>query len=199
MNTLFIEVCGGLGFIFYLKRGPPINSNGGIDAHPFARGSVIEVLFDLDGDAQLCDIIDRAPSDTPNHAITSYRWKYYIHYRDFNRRMDEWITDPGRIVNPPSVGNAKVRIALKSNHSKGSDVSATAPKRKRDDNNNERPRLVRSSSRRSSLNNSNEGDGSINNLVTQSTGNSDISDWKSICHMCTAKLRGPPRRVQPVL
>ena len=60
----------------------------------------------------LCDIIDRAPlyPALDNHH-PQQQWKYYIHYRDFNRRMDEWIPME-RIVSPPSVGNAKVR-ALK--------------------------------------------------------------------------------------
>jgi hypothetical protein len=52
---------------------------------------------------RLCDIIDRAPAGDS--------WRYYVHYRDFNRRMDEWISID-RIVSPPSVGNAKAR-ALK--------------------------------------------------------------------------------------
>lgn len=135
----------------------------GIDAHPYARGSIIEVLYgpfpkkavvdreihDEDDDedeeeeeeendeaieevddgpgsqsqekrqkshkyeVRLADIIDRAPSNTPDHEIPGYRWKYYIHYREYNRRMDEWITDPLRIVSPPSVGNAKVRAMKK--------------------------------------------------------------------------------------
>eukprot|EP00557_Chaetoceros_sp_GSL56_P003090 CAMPEP_0176493608 /NCGR_PEP_ID=MMETSP0200_2-20121128/9637_1 /TAXON_ID=947934 /ORGANISM="Chaetoceros sp., Strain GSL56" /LENGTH=710 /DNA_ID=CAMNT_0017891277 /DNA_START=27 /DNA_END=2159 /DNA_ORIENTATION=+ len=131
----------------------------GIDAHPYARGSIIEVIYglfpkktsvidhasvddeeedfdeadeqederdqDQDQDQEnnkpklnkyevrLADIIDRAPSKTPDHEIPGYRWKYYIHYRDCNRRMDEWITDPMRIVSPPSVGNAKVRAMKK--------------------------------------------------------------------------------------
>jgi len=67
------------------------------------------------GDVRLCDIIDRAPDNslTGNDAGAPVvqKWKYYVHYRDFNRRMDEWITID-RIVSPPSVGNAKVR-ALK--------------------------------------------------------------------------------------
>jgi len=54
----------------------------------------------------LADIIDRLPLNS-----NPQTFKYYIHYRSFNRRMDEWITME-RIVSPPSVGNARVR-ALK--------------------------------------------------------------------------------------
>jgi len=61
----------------------------------------------------LCDIIDRAPL-YPNldNQHPQQQWKYYIHYRDFNRRMDEWIPME-RVVSPPSVGNAKVRALKK--------------------------------------------------------------------------------------
>lgn len=95
------------------------------DTHPFARGAVIEVWHiptqhaddwwsEPDSDEEdtenrtvrLCDIIDRRQG---NDAMT---WKYYVHYRDFNRRMDEWI-GMDRIVSPPSVGNAKARALKK--------------------------------------------------------------------------------------
>ena len=110
-----------------------------VDLHPFARGSVIEVLCrhhketadeDMEEDweeekqqqqhskdpyegaeVRLADIIDRAPFNTPNHVDPAHRWKYYVHYRDFNRRMDEWVTNCGA----PSVGNAKVRIFMMKN------------------------------------------------------------------------------------
>jgi histone acetyltransferase MYST1 len=58
---------------------------------------------------RLCDIIDRVP--TTSKSSSGVNWRYYVHYRDFNRRMDEWI-HASRIVSPPSVGNAKAR-ALK--------------------------------------------------------------------------------------
>lgn len=56
---------------------------------------------------RLCDVIDRVPVGD----ASSGKWRYYVHYRDFNRRMDEWISME-RIVSPPSIGNAKAR-ALK--------------------------------------------------------------------------------------
>jgi len=57
----------------------------------------------------LADIIDRIPIfPTIDNLHPNQRFKYYIHYRNFNRRMDEWITQD-RIVSPPSVGNQKVR------------------------------------------------------------------------------------------
>ena len=118
----------------------PAPSGSGIDSHPYARGSVIEVLhgvkeaiaketfwwsdsdedddkgqasaevMDEDGvSVRLCDIIDRVPDGED-------KWRYYVHYRDFNRRMDEWI-GMEKIVSPPSVGNAKAR-ALKKQEEK---------------------------------------------------------------------------------
>ena len=107
--------------------GAPLlsTSPSGQDIHPFARGSVIEVYHYNNKDAQedwwsepdsdidesnsertvrLCDIIDRAQTDGV--------WRYYVHYRDFNRRMDEWIS-LDRIVSPPSIGNAKARALKK--------------------------------------------------------------------------------------
>ncbi|KAL7530860.1 hypothetical protein ACHAXR_007351, partial [Thalassiosira sp. AJA248-18] len=60
----------------------------------------------------LADIIDRRSLHTHlENSNPLQKFKYYIHYRNFNRRMDEWITME-RIVSPPSVGNARVR-ALK--------------------------------------------------------------------------------------
>ena len=57
----------------------------------------------------LADIIDRIPIfPTIDNLHPNQRFKYYIHYRNFNRRMDEWITQD-RIVSPPSIGNQKVR------------------------------------------------------------------------------------------
>jgi MOZ/SAS family/RNA binding activity-knot of a chromodomain/MYST family zinc finger domain len=63
---------------------------------------------------RLCDIIDRVPHKAASSTVTS--WRYYVHYRDFNRRMDEWIPI-SRIVSPPSIGNAKAR-ALKREEEK---------------------------------------------------------------------------------
>jgi hypothetical protein len=114
-----------------------------MDNHPYARGAVIEVLHgveekedhtfwsddssvdDDDDDhhgkkatddddhkvsVRLCDIIDRV-------SLGDGKWRYYIHYRDFNRRMDEWIS-MDRIVSPPSVGNAKARAMKKEEERK---------------------------------------------------------------------------------
>jgi histone acetyltransferase MYST1 len=92
-----------------------------IDVHPYIRGSVIEVRysqknpdnwFDFTPDKiYLCDIIDRMPL-AENTSKDPKDWRYYVHYRELNRRMDEWISGE-RVVSPPSVGNAKARALKK--------------------------------------------------------------------------------------
>lgn len=59
----------------------------------------------------LCDIIDRMPL-AENTSKNPKDWRYYVHYRELNRRMDEWIGGE-RVVSPPSVGNAKARALKK--------------------------------------------------------------------------------------
>jgi histone acetyltransferase MYST1 len=59
---------------------------------------------------RLCDIIDRIQ-------IGDGKYRYYVHYRDFNRRMDEWVS-MSRIVSPPSIGNAKARAIKKEEEKK---------------------------------------------------------------------------------
>lgn len=110
------------------KVKSPRPSGTAMDTHPYARGSVIEVLHGVeeqssdddwwsdDSDEEsmenkgntsirLCDIIDRV-------AVGENKFRYYVHYKDFNRRMDEWIS-MDRIVSPPSIGNAKARAIKK--------------------------------------------------------------------------------------
>lgn len=50
---------------------------------------------------RLCDIIDRAQNPDGT-------WRYYVHFKELNRRMDQWIS-VDKIVSPPSIGNAKWR------------------------------------------------------------------------------------------
>ena len=96
-------------------------SGKSIDTHPYIRGSVIEVSYsrrddddwfdDTPDQIYLCDIIDRAPL-AENTSKNAKDWKYYVHYRELNRRMDEWITGD-KVISPPSVGNAKARALKK--------------------------------------------------------------------------------------
>ncbi|MGK3760046.1 MAG: histone acetyltransferase MYST1, partial [Bacillariaceae sp.] len=81
---------------------------------------------------RLCDVIDRVSIEhhhhhtssndnnittAPSTTTTTTIWRYYVHYRDFNRRMDEWIS-MDRIVSPPSVGNAKARAIKREEEKK---------------------------------------------------------------------------------
>ncbi|VEU34900.1 unnamed protein product [Pseudo-nitzschia multistriata] len=71
---------------------------------------------------RLCDIIDRVAVDSTDGESKkppdgTAIWRYYVHYRDFNRRMDEWIS-MDRIVSPPSIGNAKARAIKREEEKK---------------------------------------------------------------------------------
>ena len=86
-----------------------------VDAHPFKPGSWLVVAWPPDGSERLATVIDRArvesdDRDAPElHHVRkddlqrrdAARWRYYVHYADFNRRMDEWVR-PARVVLPPS-------------------------------------------------------------------------------------------------
>ena len=76
-----------------------------VDAHPFKPGSWLVVAWPPDGSERLATVIDRArvesdDRDAPDqHHVRkddlqrrdAARWRYYVHYADFNRRMDEWV------------------------------------------------------------------------------------------------------------
>lgn len=67
------------------------------DNHPLPNGSYLVVKY-RDGSNRLAKVIE---GNNQTNAATA---EYYIHYCDFNRRMDEWIKVP-RIVLFPSEAN----------------------------------------------------------------------------------------------
>ncbi|EGB02746.1 hypothetical protein AURANDRAFT_34939 [Aureococcus anophagefferens] len=85
------------------------------DEHPFKVGSWLVVTWQPDASERLCTIIERAKVEdaeriTPNTIKASKAdldarddglWRYYVHYADFNRRMDEWVK-PERVALKPS-------------------------------------------------------------------------------------------------
>lgn len=68
--------------------------------HPLKIGCYIMVRY-RDGSDRVAKIIEKLEVKLAK-ADTSIPWKYYIHYQDFNRRMDEWIT-PDRIISVSNV------------------------------------------------------------------------------------------------
>ena len=72
------------------------------DEHPWAPGAVITVLWS-DGSERFCDVIERQPDREQEG-----KWRYYVHYHDFNRRMDEWVSDD-RLVKIPTVAAAALK------------------------------------------------------------------------------------------
>jgi len=84
------------------KADPPAPRDP--DEEPFDVGAAIVVLWPKDGSARLCAIVEKAPREVEG-------WRYYVHYHDFNRRMDEWVTID-RILERPSAA-AKEAAARK--------------------------------------------------------------------------------------
>ena len=81
-----------------------------LDAHPLQNGHCGVVKF-RDGSLRLAKLLSRneikASSDHPTG-----NWQYYVHYHEFNRRMDEWITID-KIVTYPSKANAAIPRAYR--------------------------------------------------------------------------------------
>jgi hypothetical protein len=75
------------------KQEPTVS----VDDHPLQNGHYLVVKY-RDGSNRLAKIIEGAAGSSPRST------QYYIHYCDFNRRMDEWIGAP-RIVAYPSEAN----------------------------------------------------------------------------------------------
>ena len=68
-----------------------------IDEHPISVG-ISSVVQYRDGSIRLAKIIERSGGGD------NTEYQYYVHYVDFNRRMDEWISID-RIVEFPSKAN----------------------------------------------------------------------------------------------
>ena len=71
-----------------------------INEHPLKIGCYIMVRY-RDGSDRVAKIIEKLEVKQTK-SDTNIPWKYYIHYHDFNRRMDEWIT-PDRILSISNV------------------------------------------------------------------------------------------------
>jgi len=78
-----------------------------IDEHPFTVGHSLIVNY-RDGSKRLAKIIERHHNKTKEKQGLDLKeqWKYYVHYEDFNRRMDEWVEND-RIAGLPSEANPK--------------------------------------------------------------------------------------------
>jgi len=68
-----------------------------LDLHPLAVNDYLVVKYPRDNTNRLAKIIERTQDMNED-------WKYYVHYFDFNRRMDEWIPAE-RILCHPSIAN----------------------------------------------------------------------------------------------
>ena len=107
------------------------NGNGivlSIDEHPLVVGNFLVVKY-RDGSHRLAKIIETAETsvqnknnnnnnndnDSSNGMQRTITYMYYVHYVDFNRRMDEWITCYDRIIMFPSEANV-LELAKRNGH-----------------------------------------------------------------------------------
>ncbi len=96
-----------------------ILDDGTADEHPFKIGHYLVAKY-RDDSHRLAKIIEKSGK---SGSANGNDWRYYIHYIDFNRRMDEWITND-RIVMLPSEANPmgiKAAAAAAHHHDKKSE------------------------------------------------------------------------------
>ncbi|KAJ1459456.1 acyl-CoA N-acyltransferase [Pelagophyceae sp. CCMP2097] len=108
---------------------PPQEVNEDPDGQPFAVGANLTVRWTPDASARLCTIVDRTKivsDDAPKEGEPSL-WRYYVHYHDFNRRMDEWILE-SRVLEPPTVALARAQVAKERKVSPESDGAEASSK-----------------------------------------------------------------------
>jgi len=96
-----------------------------VDAEPFGIGLIILVKWPMDNSSRLCTIVERAPRPDVGY-------RYYVHYHDFNRRMDEWV-DTDRIIEKPReaakiAASRKKTVDLRVTLREGNDVQNTKVK-----------------------------------------------------------------------
>lgn len=92
-----------------LLKSNDIDIEKNIDEHPLRINDFI-ILKYRDNSYRVAQIIEKSLQEDENNSTKEYH--YYIHYLDFNRRMDEWIT-PDRILNYPSIANKYGKKILK--------------------------------------------------------------------------------------
>eukprot|EP00741_Cyanophora_paradoxa_P023403 tig00021582_g22609.t1 len=62
-------------------------SGSGSSAERLVPGVRVKCRFAKEGVYYLAEILDKKPGQRPDS------WRYYVHYVDFNRRMDEWVDE----------------------------------------------------------------------------------------------------------
>lgn len=86
------------------------------DEHPLKNSNFLVVKY-RDGSHRLAKIIEKNSKVVEKKTV----WQYYVHYSDFNRRMDEWVSTE-RIVLLPSAANP-LAADHASNHAHGHGAS----------------------------------------------------------------------------
>ena len=80
-----------------IKKVPVVDAD--IDEHPLKNSYYLVVKY-RDGSHRLAKIIEKMSKTVDKKLV----YQYYVHYTDFNRRMDEWISSD-RIFLLPSAAN----------------------------------------------------------------------------------------------
>ena len=106
-----------------------------IDEHPFKIGHCIVARF-RDDSHRLAKLISKneipaGTTTTDNKGVetttTDKTYQYYVHFLEFNRRMDMWIP-MSSVVSPPSVANPmEIEFDIKHGHHSSSNNSTTKP------------------------------------------------------------------------
>ncbi len=73
---------------------PQIDSKPVMNKEPLEIGTKIPCRWKQDGKLHTCEIIERRPGEKEG------TWEYYVHYVEFNRRLDEWVSEDALKVEP---------------------------------------------------------------------------------------------------
>jgi histone acetyltransferase MYST1 len=96
-----------------------VSLNEKLDTQPFAIGHCLVVKY-RDNSQRLAKIIECMKKDDGSG------YNYYVHYFDFNRRMDEWI-EMRRIISFPSIANPMEAQYTHHHHPQHNKSHDTAP------------------------------------------------------------------------
>lgn len=89
------------------------------DEHPLKNSNFLVVKY-RDGSHRLAKIIEKNSKVVDKKSV----WQYYVHYNDFNRRMDEWISSDRIVLLPSSANVLAAEYAATHSHGAGDDKKA---------------------------------------------------------------------------
>lgn len=87
------------------RKAEDEDAGRGEDDHPYKIGAPLVAKF-VDGTPTLANIVEKLQYQDETGAL---QWKYYVHFINMNRRMDEWVTTD-RILLPPTAAAVELRL-----------------------------------------------------------------------------------------